>query len=941
MRVPLCSNMLADQGMENYGIKVLKEWLLRPHPSNVVMNAALLQAIGGRIASFVFRVTNVEGRALFGGDYRPVIDGPTAIPRLRAAFRFNLSSIIKQEVLDTRRTATPHASESIPARCLVPVIVGPSEELKSIDADPEYVHHFGEVMSARVDYESNRALRGELGGRGSVGNASKKRLFNVVSAFRRMRNNTVKQTQKNRVKQLFAMAVLFNKRTNELFYPFYALDADGNLFTNQKSSALSAFDEIFFSLVPDRHALRWIDAGRSIAADGKTINENYICRPGRADICEIEVVVRDGPRDMRRVRPWTSSVANPTGYSQWMSILWQFSGSDFIRGVKESYFGMETGGCYQKMLAEQCREMNVTSSSKRTTQFNEGDLGKVPSTYFPQVFSDRARGGGRDQILSVGGRLIRGAQAGNLPSNDMASLNRLLDVRPNVVLGLCGLGDSSSARGDIVELTRAMDGAIKVATSGHTNKLEDVAQCFIALQYGIARGKHTEMIAADTDYWKILMLLVSKGLYERTQAQLFVRFGDDKIMNIMDAVAAVESHEGLAFLPKSHRVPFVIIADTSLGGDTTGSIRGRTHLTGMREIMLHAEYIGDLLRVPTAQERAQGFSWAVDLDAFNRMTMILYASMHKEVVVAARSIGASNDGEFLRRLHALGYVGLEKAIAQKCVPDVMKFMPSLINNQYCLGRVQARFNTHFVADIAEADLVKCLGISIDFEDQDGSFKTVIEPKQGSLGDCVITRVRPLFEVDSSGKPTNRSSEFYFGPDGPAVHSLSKSVEKAKKQQLRRDWKCGTCQCPSHGKDMCSKCKVNPCIHRCRRCFHVQHVGSKCDQCLPSLLNKRANCIEHCGDCLHPGTQTEHHRVGCGDCPEGAGCKTLAALLASGSESGIENGGVHGESESEEETEDLQTVLETIGGDRADMLLAQLDGLECDSGSLIGAEIFID
>ncbi len=944
------SNMAGDQGMENYAIRTAKNWLRRPHASNVIQSAELLNALGGRIASFLGEFFNPNSDSFYS-NARNEIDIDAVTAAFRASLRHTINDTVCREVRASRLAGYVQPDESQPYDiCAVPA---PGEDVGVVHAEPTYVFRFNEVQRSRVEAVAKHVLRTDIGGQEVCEEAM--RHFCALHPYPKSRQRTVQQLQGDSRRLHGALSLMCANGFNEMNRPHCVQNKHGYLWHNAKSKFKLALIQQFFQDAGE--STPWLCA-RGATVSGSTVKRNALVHAG-SQVTKIDVFVHDGPCQIRRARPHTSTLENPTGFGQIADLVVQFCGADLLEGVLESYFGFDVGFCLQKKTEEDSRNKENPPPSSKPVPFTSGDLGNRTPTYLQGVFSDRSAGGGRQQIQAVAGELMQHAALHRIPNGDAEeTLKKMLRRGPQgCCVGMFGVGKTLAEVG----LARAMclnaEGELSVvdATVGSSHHKEDTALIYIALQRAALLGKTAVIRGTDVDILIISLLAVAK-LWSHITGRLIVQLDDDEYWDCNIIVPKIEADPRLEFIDHSLRVATVVAMNIFNGGDTTHSIRGITQVSGLKILLKHVAWIGEIVRFPSEDDLRNGKTLVLNWDAYQKMAMIVYAERDHAVFVpkAWPGMGVAERGQALLSLG--GYEAMEKLMAKAKIPDVQQFMLSLPNLKFAYERAQARLITWYNADTLTPLEIPLCGFDIHVREND--HVTVIRNARQSEINCAdVVTVMPTFEVGNDGQPFNRSLEFYFGEGGvgAAVAANIDSRAKAMQHKPGGRGKCKRCRHKWHGDNPCSICKVPACIDRnnkCERCGHDSHKGSVCSICKPILGKKRAHCIPHCDVCEHAGLDTEHAHSGCRECKEGLGCNSAENKNhdTSNDEIGSTRKNTNGtadmvDPDEDDEDDNIQSadecaiqIIESIHSERMERLLEVLDGAQDDITDLLHVDL---
>ncbi len=141
-----------------------------------------------------------------------------------------------------------------------------------------------------------------------------------------------------------ALSLMCANGFTEMNRPHCVLNKFGCLWHNAKSTFKLALTRQFFPDVGE--STPWL-CQRGATVSGSTVKRNSLVY-ATSEVSKIDVYVHDGPFQIRRARPHTSTLVNQTGFGQIVDLLAQFCGADLSEGVTESHFGFDAGGCLQK-----------------------------------------------------------------------------------------------------------------------------------------------------------------------------------------------------------------------------------------------------------------------------------------------------------------------------------------------------------------------------------------------------------------------------------------------------------------------------------------------------------------------------------------------------------------------------------------------------------------
>lgn len=168
----------------------------------------------------------------------------------------------------------------------------------------------------------------------------------------------------------------------------------------------------------------------------------------------------------------------------------------------------------------------------------------------------------------------------------------------------------------------------------------------------------------------LLFVHTTKQEVERTEGAPFI----EEFVCCNQLADSINTAPSLAStsIPRSERVRSVVALFILLGGDTTSYLY-LPYGKGLSTYLLYAEFVGSLVRKPSDEEKAAGWTVMIDEDAARRLFMVLYACRNPTAINGWTSTILSAR---IEELHKLSYLDMQKRVASVVFPLTMRFMPS-------------------------------------------------------------------------------------------------------------------------------------------------------------------------------------------------------------------------------------------------------------------------
>jgi len=239
-------------------------------------------------------------------------------------------------------------------------------------------------------------------------------------------------------------------------------------------------------------------------------------------------------------------------------------------------------------------------------------------------------------------------------------------------------------------------------------------------------------------------------------------------------------------------VPSVIALFILLGGDTTSYLY-LPYTKSLEWYLAHAEFVGALVRTPTAEEKMEGWPLVLDEEAIKRLFKVLYACRNPDAIDRWTSLPLPERYAVLRDT---SYEELESKVARCRFPLTMRFMPKWALMVQHLLRAQHRLRTWYNADLSDPPDVPLVGHVV-----------LMAPPLGTMDEGGIERLEApteatvaarraqgwsVLRVEPNVAPVNTTLVEYFGPVLPTEvlfrgtkARAPRSAERARAEQAKR------------------------------------------------------------------------------------------------------------------------------------------------------------
>ena len=294
-------------------------------------------------------------------------------------------------------------------------------------------------------------------------------------------------------------------------------------------------------------------------------------------------------------------------------------------------------------LEKETAGASVPPASFECTELNT-DVSNHPKGFLSAMYGDR-----------ICGRRIWQKGVGTMVGN--GSLSEALGAGGNKV-SFSGVGSSEDERKRTVTLGA---GNVTPQLSAPSDQREDTE----AIRQAVAtinKNENAMVEGADTDFFLIGTLAVDKQQQllvlsgeERTLGKLFVRMTRKPVqINVggssdsfseeywccNDLATQIQGYPGFSKLRAGtteeivaleHRVPSVIALFILLGGDTTSYLY-LPYTKSLEWYLSHAEFVGALVRIPSEEEKREGWPLVLDEEAVKRLFKVLYACRNPDAI---------------------------------------------------------------------------------------------------------------------------------------------------------------------------------------------------------------------------------------------------------------------------------------------------------------------
>ena len=455
-------------------------------------------------------------------------------------------------------------------------------------------------------------------------------------------------------------------------------------------------------------------------------------------------------------------------------------------------------------LEKETAGASVPPASFECTELNT-DVSNHPKGFLSAMYGDR-----------ICGRRIWQKGVGTMVGN--GSLSEALGAGGNKV-SFSGVGSSEDERKSTVTLGA---GNVTPQLSAPSDQREDTE----AIRQAVAtinKNENAMVEGADTDFFLIGTLAVDKQQQllvlpgeERTLGKLFVRMTRKPVqINVggssdsfseeywccNDLATQIQGYPGFSKLRAGtteeivaleHRVPSVIALFILLGGDTTSYLY-LPYTKSLEWYLSHAEFVGALVRIPSEEEKREGWPLVLDEEAVKRLFKVLYACRNPDAIDRWTSLPLPERYAVLRNT---SYEELGSKVARCRFPLTMRFMPKWALMVQHLLRAQHRLRTWYNADLRTPPDVPLVGHVV-----------LMAPPSGAMGEGGIERLEApteaavaarraqgwtVLRVEPNVAPENTTLVEYFGPSLPpevlfrgTKARAPRSAERARAEQARR------------------------------------------------------------------------------------------------------------------------------------------------------------
>jgi hypothetical protein len=430
-------------------------------------------------------------------------------------------------------------------------------------------------------------------------------------------------------------------------------------------------------------------------------------------------------------------------------------------------------------LVEDLPDLNLTPSQKKqkalAVNWNLNHLPQnLESNWFADGYSERDKGGFREQYIACMGRFVR-----DQPKLVADIFNR----RGRVVLSGFGVEDPST--GVASDLNRKCTYEIDCSSDSpelrekydensetfETNLRDDTNQIFVAMEW-LRQRKNVVVYAEDADMVQISLLALSqKLLIEKVDVNsignLSIQMTKQHITNeenennkeyykeyihLNALYISIVNHKKLDVLNEEHRVPSIVALFIILGGDTTSYLY-LPYKMAIEAYLDCVSMIGSLVKlVETDNKFKMVIDKGEDLSKMKKLMIVLYAYRNPKVLKDQGGWSKFHN-ENIERMNKLKYEIMQREVAFICIPRffrltlylnlsslftnfcflclyIFRYMPSARNLDFHVDRACLRMRTWGHAIYGRNPDVKLLGFIAHLRKTEGSHITnepILEP----------------------------------------------------------------------------------------------------------------------------------------------------------------------------------------------------------------------
>lgn len=415
----------------------------------------------------------------------------------------------------------------------------------------------------------------------------------------------------------------------------------------------------------------------------------------------------------------------------------------------------DTGGCLQKLYTELIRDLTSKKTTPSTTPVSfefklDNELPtKLEAGFLGKRYSKRGKGEFRDQWKEAVYEMIT------------KHPHKVVEVMKSGKIRFCGFGATLEQRAQMIEIDAAHPTQFQVIDELASENREDT-NMYWAAKSSLLKQENVVIWVEDGDLPLISILNLNQEIVSTSNmGKLFVQMtkqdivvGDEtrveKYLNCSQVVNDIIGHLGLNLLERHHRVPSIVTLMILLGGDTTSYLY-LPYQKCLNWYLEYADFVGSLVREPTAEEKAKGFAMlVVDEEAVKRLMILLY-SLYNKVVPGWKQYPHNEQTDILK---GLTHFQVSQKVAKLNVPKIMRYVMSIENLMEHIKRANLRLHTWLHAGVGTVPDVPLDGFIYTFEKVAEPPVTISDLRyvrldQMSRNGYEITKVEPsLFEVNT-------------------------------------------------------------------------------------------------------------------------------------------------------------------------------------------------